>query len=209
MRITDLLDKQSISLNGAPKDKKEALDQVVDLMAKSGKINDVEAYRQKVYAREEESTTGIGEGIAIPHGKCDAVTKPGLAAMVVKDGVDFDSLDGEPVHLIFLIAAPNTEDNIHLDVLSKLSVLLMDEQFTADLLNAKSVDEFLEIVDKADDEKSDIDVFITMSRPSFFTRMNIKEELQKLFHRKVDLITLHENMFRSFRQNLERDAIYI
>ena len=157
MRITDLLDKQSISLNGAPKDKKEALDQVVDLMAKSGKINDVEAYRQRVYAREEESTTGIGEGIAIPHGKCDAVTKPGLAAMVVKDGVDFDSLDGEPVHLIFLIAAPNTEDNIHLDVLSKLSVLLMDEQFTADLLNAKSVDEFLEIVDKADDKKSDID----------------------------------------------------
>ena len=157
MRITDLLDKQSISLNGAPKDKKEALDQVVDLMAKSGKINDVEAYRQRVYAREEESTTGIGEGIAIPHGKCDAVTKPGLAAMVVKGGVDFDSLDGEPVHLIFLIAAPNTEDNIHLDVLSKLSVLLMDEQFTADLLNAKSVDEFLEIVDKADDEKSDID----------------------------------------------------
>ena len=157
MRITDLLDKQSISLNGAPKDKKEAIDQVVDLMAKSGKINDVEAYRQRVYAREEESTTGIGEGIAIPHGKCDAVTKPGLAAMVVKDGVDFDSLDGEPVHLIFLIAAPNTEDNIHLDVLSKLSVLLMDEQFTADLLNAKSVDEFLEIVDKADDEKSDID----------------------------------------------------
>ena len=126
-------------------------------MAKSGKINDVEAYRQRVYAREEESTTGIGEGIAIPHGKCDAVTKPGLAAMVVKDGVDFDSLDGEPVHLIFLIAAPNTEDNIHLDVLSKLSVLLMDEQFTTDLLNAKSVDEFLEIVDKADDEKSDID----------------------------------------------------
>ena len=157
MRITDLLDKQSISLNGAPKDKKEALDQVVDLMAKSGKINDVEAYRQRVYAREEESTTGIGEGIAIPHGKCDAVIKPGLAAMVVKDGVDFDSLDGEPVHLIFLIAAPNTEDNIHLDVLSKLSVLLMDEQFTADLLNAKSVAEFLEIVDKADDEKSDID----------------------------------------------------
>ena len=157
MRITDLLDKQSISLNGAPKDKKEALDQVVDLMTKSGKINDVEAYRQRVYAREEESTTGIGEGIAIPHGKCDAVTKPGLAAMVVKDGVDFDSLDGEPVHLIFLIAAPNTEDNIHLDVLSKLSVLLMDEQFTADLLNAKSVDQFLEIVDKADDEKSDID----------------------------------------------------
>ena len=157
MRITDLLDKQSISLNGAPKDKKEALDQVVDLMAKSGKINDVEAYRQRVYAREEESTTGIGEGIAIPHGKCDAVTKPGLAAMVVKDGVDFDSLDGEPVHLIFLIAAPNTKDNVHLDVLSKLSVLLMDEQFSEKLRRAKTAEEFLRIVDEADAEKPDID----------------------------------------------------
>ena len=98
-------------------------------MVKSGKINDEEAYRKQVYLREEESTTGIGEGIAIPHGKCDAVTKPGLAAMVIKDGVDFDSLDDEPVNLLFLIAAPNTEDNIHLDVLSKLSMLLMDENF--------------------------------------------------------------------------------
>ena len=209
MRITDLLDARSILLNASPKSKNEALDQIVDLMVKSEKINDKEAYRKQVYAREEESTTGIGEGIAIPHGKGDCVSKPGLAAMVIKNGVDFDSLDGDPVTLLFLIAAPNTEDNVHLEVLSKLSMMLMDEQFTADLLNAKSVDEFLEIVDKADDEKSDIDVFITMSRPSFFTRMNIKEELQKLFHRKVDLITLHENMFRSFRQNLERDAIYI
>lgn len=157
MRITDLLDKRSISLTGAPKSKKEALDQMVALMVKSGKINDEEAYRRQVYAREEESTTGIGEGIAIPHGKCDAVSKPGLAAMVVKDGVDFDSLDGEPVNLIFLIAAPNTKDNIHLDVLSKLSVLLMDEEFSAALRNAKSVDEFMEIIDKADDEKKDID----------------------------------------------------
>ena len=129
MRITDLLDKRSISLNGAPKSKEEALDQVVALMTKSGKINDEEAYRKQVYAREEESTTGIGEGIAIPHGKCDAVDRPGLAAMVVKKGVDFDALDGEPVTLIFLIAAPNTEDNVHLDVLSKLSVLMMDEDF--------------------------------------------------------------------------------
>ena len=130
MRITDLLDARSILLNASPKSKNEALDQIVDLMVKSEKINDKEAYRKQVYAREEESTTGIGEGIAIPHGKCDAVTKPGLAAMVVKDGVDFDSLDGEPVTLMFLIAAPNTEDNIHLDVLSKLSVLLMNEEFT-------------------------------------------------------------------------------
>ena len=157
MRITDLLDKRSISLNGAPKSKEEALDQVVALMTKSGKINDEEAYRKQVYAREEESTTGIGEGIAIPHGKCDAVDRPGLAAMVVKNGVDFDALDGEPVTLIFLIAAPYTEDNVHLDVLSKLSVLMMDEDFSDSLRNAGSVEEFLEIIDKADDEKPDID----------------------------------------------------
>ena len=157
MRITDLLDKRSISLVGTPKTKSEALDQIIDLMVKSGKINDREAYRAQVYAREEESTTGIGEGIAIPHGKCDAVDKPGLAAMVIRDGVEFDALDGMPVTLMFLIAAPNTEDNVHLDVLSKLSVLMMDEDFANNLRNAGSVDEFLEIIDKADDEQSDID----------------------------------------------------
>jgi len=157
MRITDLLDKRSILLDAVPKSKPEALDTAIELMAKSGKIRDIEAYRKQVYAREEESTTGIGEGIAIPHGKCDAVTKPGLAAMVIKDGVDFDSLDGEPVKLLFLIAAPNTKDNVHLDVLSKLSVLMMDEEFSDALCNAGSVDEFLEIIDKADDEKPDID----------------------------------------------------
>lgn len=157
MRITDLLDKRSISLDGAPGSKKEALDQIVDLMLKSGKIRDAQAYREQVYAREEESTTGIGEGIAIPHGKCDAVMKPGLAAMVIKDGVDFDSLDGEPVTLMFLIAAPNTKDNVHLDVLSKLSVLMMDEEFSDHLRKAKTPEEFLEIIDQADNEKADID----------------------------------------------------
>ena len=157
MRITDLLDARSILLNASPKSKNEALDQIVDLMVKSEKINDKEAYRKQVYAREEESTTGIGEGIAIPHGKCDAVTKPGLAAMVVKDGVDFDSLDGEPVTLMFLIAAPNTEDNIHLDVLSKLSVLLMNEEFTESLRNAKTVEEFMNIINDADEKEAGID----------------------------------------------------
>lgn len=157
MRITDLLDVKSISMDAAPKSKEEALDQVVALMAKSGKINDEEAYRRQVYKREEESTTGIGEGIAIPHGKCDAVEKPGLAAMVVKEGVDFDSLDGAPVSLIFLIAAPNTEDNVHLDVLSKLSMMLMDEKFTADLRAASTPEEFLEIIDRADAEKKSVD----------------------------------------------------
>ena len=126
---------------------------MVDLMAKSGKINDVEVYRKGVYAREEESTTGIGEGIAIPHCKSDSVSRPGLAAMVVPEGVDFDSLDGEKVNLIFLIAAPNTKENVHLDVLSKLSVLLMDEDFTANLRNAKTVDEFLHVIDATEAEK--------------------------------------------------------
>ena len=157
MRITDLLDRRSVSLTAAPKGKSEALDMAVDLMVTSEKISDREAYRKQVYLREEESTTGIGEGIAIPHGKCDAVKKPGLAAMVIKNGVEFEALDDEPVTLLFLIAAPNTEDNIHLDVLSKLSVMLMDEEFTESLRNASSVDEFMDIIDKADSEKKDID----------------------------------------------------
>lgn len=155
MKIRDLLAAESIDLNGSAAGKKEVLDQMVALMAKSGKINDVETYRKGVYAREEESTTGIGEGIAIPHCKSDAVSKPGLAAMVLKDGVDFDALDGEKVHLIFLIAAPNTEDNVHLDVLSKLSVLLMDENFTNSLKSATNVDEFLAIIDKAEAGKDE------------------------------------------------------
>lgn len=156
MRITDLLDKRSISLDGAPKNKQEALDMAIDLMKGSDKINDQEAYRKQVYKREEEGTTGIGMGIAIPHGKCNAVDRPGLAAMVIKDGVDFDSLDDEPVHLLFLIAAPDTEDNIHLEVLSKLSMMLMDDNFTQSLKNASSVDEFMEIINKADEERPDL-----------------------------------------------------
>ena len=157
MRITDLLDKRSISLTAAPKSKEEALNEAIALMAESGKINDTEGYRKQVFAREEESTTGVGEGIAIPHGKCAAVNRPGLAAMVIKDGVDFESLDGEPVTLLFLIAAPDTKDNVHLDVLSKLSMMLMDEEFTKNLRNASTAEEFLEIIDKADEEKKSVD----------------------------------------------------
>lgn len=157
MRITDLLDIRSIDLNASPKNKQEALDHAIELMVASGKIKDQEGYRQQVYEREEESTTGVGEGIAIPHGRCDAVTRPGLAAMVIKDGVDFDSLDGEPVHLLFLIAAPNTKDNVHIDVLSKLSVLMMDEKFVTDLKKAESVEEFMSIVNRADEEQKSID----------------------------------------------------
>lgn len=157
MRIIELLDKSSIELLAAPADKKQALEQAITLMTKSGKISDEKAYRERVFAREEESTTGIGEGIAIPHGKCDAVKKPGLAAMVIPKGVDFDSLDGEPVTLLFLIAAPDTSENVHLDVLSKLSVMLMDEEFTKALRGAKSPEEFLQIIDAADKEKAGID----------------------------------------------------
>ena len=155
MTIRDLLAAESINLNGTPAGKTEALNQCIDLMAKSGKIADVEKYRKGVFAREEEGTTGIGMGIANPHCKSDAVIKAGLAAMVVNDGVEFESLDGTPAKIIFLIAAPNTEDNVHLQVLSKLSVMLMDEQFTNSLINAGSVDEFLNIIDSAEKAKDE------------------------------------------------------
>lgn len=157
MRITDLLNASSIDLNAKPLNKKEAIEQAVKLMAASGNITDIEAYTKQVIAREEESTTGVGEGIAIPHGKCSAVSRPGLAAMIIRDGVDYDSLDGEPVNVLFLIAAPDSEDNVHLDVLSKLSVLLMDEEFIKKLKAAKDIGEFLEVIDNADSESKSID----------------------------------------------------
>ena len=152
MRITDLLSASSIDLNAKPLNKKEAIEQAVKLMAASGNITDIEAYTKQVIAREEESTTGVGDGIAIPHGKCSAVSRPGLAAMIIRDGVDYDSLDGEPVNVLFLIAAPDSEDNVHLDVLSKLSVLLMDEEFIRKLKAAKDIGKFLEVIDNADSE---------------------------------------------------------
>lgn len=159
MRITDLLDRRSVDVNGSASSKSEALEKMIDLMCKSGKINDRDAYAKKVFAREDEGTTGIGEGIAIPHAKCDAVSKPGLAAMVVRGGVDFQSLDDEPVTLMFLIAAPNTKENVHLDVLGKLSVMMMDDNFANSLRNAKTVDEFFKIIDDADDEKASTDEY--------------------------------------------------
>ena len=150
MTIRDLLRKESIQLNGTATGKNDLLDQMVALMAKGGNIADLETYKKGVYEREAEGTTGIGEGIAIPHCKSDAVSEPGLAAMVLPQGVDFDSLDGQPVNLVFLIAAPNTKDNVHLDVLSKLSVLLMDENFTTALRQAKTVEEFLQVIDRTE-----------------------------------------------------------
>lgn len=165
MRITDLLSEQSITLNGTPKTKEEAINTMVDLMAAAGKLKDVETYKKEVLAREALSTTGIGMGIAIPHGKSDGVQAAGLAAMVIPPdtaavnngqsnyGVEYESMDGQPANLIFLIAAPNTEDNIHLEVLSRLSMLLMDEAFTEKLRGAKEKKEFLQIIDEAERKK--------------------------------------------------------
>ena len=150
MKITDLLSTSAIQLKGVAHDKEEVISKMVDLMANNGNIINKEEYKRVVLEREKEGTTGIGEGIAIPHGKTDAVSKPGLAAMVVPNGVDFDSLDEQPAKLIFLIAAPNTKDNVHLDVLSRLSTLLMDKRFREELLNAETPAEFMLCIDRAE-----------------------------------------------------------
>ena len=150
MKITDLLSTSAIQLNGVANNKEEVISKMVELMANNGNIINKEEYKRVVMEREKEGTTGIGEGIAIPHGKTDAVSKPGLAAMVVPNGVNFDSLDGQPAKLIFLIAAPNTKDNVHLDVLSRLSTLLMDKRFREELLNAETPAEFLLCIDRAE-----------------------------------------------------------
>ena len=143
MKITDLINKDAIDLNVHISTKKELIKKAIELMAQNGNIKDLEKYENLVLKREKEGSTGIGEGIAIPHGKGECITKPGFAAMVIPNGADFDALDGNKVNLLFLIAAPDTKDNIHLDVLSRLSTLLMDASFRENLLNAKSKDEFL------------------------------------------------------------------
>ena len=153
MKIADLLAKESIDLQAKVGSKAEALEHLVTLMAKSGKLVDEAEYKRCVLAREEEGSTGIGEGIAIPHAKTNAVKTPGLAAMIVSEGVDFASLDDQPAKLFFMIAAPDTEDNVHLDVLSRLSTLLMDEEFTTALYAAKSPKEFLSVIDKFEADK--------------------------------------------------------
>lgn len=150
MKIRDLLSEACIELNGNAADKTDVLNQMVDLMAKGGAIKDVQKYRAGVFAREEEGNTGTGEGIAIPHCKSDAVVRPALAVMVLRNGVDFQAVDDQSVKLIFLIAAPNTKDNVHLEVLSSLSVLLLDEDFSKNLINATTKEELLSIIDKAE-----------------------------------------------------------
>ena len=153
MKITDLLNKNAIQLNGTFKNKEEVIDKLIELMTTNGNITDKEKYKKVVLKREEEGTTGIGDGIAIPHGKTDAVTKPGLSAIIVPNGVEFNALDGKPAKILFLIAAPDTKDNVHLDVLSRLSTLLMDTEFRKVLLNAKTPEEFLMCIDRAESVK--------------------------------------------------------
>ncbi len=149
MKIKDLLAYEAIDVQASASTKEEIINKAIDLMVKSGKINNREAYAKKVFEREEESTTGVGMGIAIPHGRDAAVSKAGLAAMVIPDGVEYASLDGQPVHLLFLIAAPEG-GSVHLEVLAKLSRMLMDETLNANLQNAKSADEFLQILTDAE-----------------------------------------------------------
>ncbi len=153
MKITDLLSEESIALKVKANSKEEIIKKVVDMMNDTGNIEDKSEYERLVLAREKEGTTGVGEGIAIPHGKSSTVKKPTLVAAVIPDGVDYESLDGKPVNLLFLIAAPDTKDNIHLDVLSRLSTLLMDEGFRKKLIASKSKKEFLENINKAEEEK--------------------------------------------------------
>lgn len=157
MRIKDLLDPRSIELGASATNKADAIEKIVTLMGKSDRISDLAVYHKGVLAREEESTTAVGEGVAIPHCKSDSVKTAGLAAMTLPNGVDYDAPDGEPVKVMFLIAAPNTKENVHVDVLSKLSVLLLDENFTKKLLAAKTVDEFLAVVDEAETAKDAAD----------------------------------------------------
>ncbi|WP_235070248.1 fructose-specific PTS transporter subunit EIIC [Turicibacter sp. TJ11] len=152
MRITGLLSRQSISLDLKADNKKAAIDELVDLVNASGNLSDKEAYKKGIIAREEQSTTGIGEGIAIPHAKTSAVKKACLGAAVSKAGVDYESFDGSLAHLFFMIAAPDGANNTHLEVLSRLSTILMDEDFRKKLMNAHTVDEFLSLIDAKETE---------------------------------------------------------
>ena len=153
MRIRELLKKEGIALGVKVDSKDAAIDYLIDLHAKSGNIRDKAEFKKGILAREESGSTGVGEGIAIPHSKNAAVKQPGLAAMTVPDGVDYDSLDGQPANLFFMIAAPEKGADVHLEVLSRLSMLLMDENFRAELLAAKNADQFLDICSKYEMEK--------------------------------------------------------
>lgn len=152
MRITDLLKKESISLNRELSSKSEAIDALIDLQEKAGNLSDKEEYKKGILAREEQGSTAIGNGIAIPHAKTSAVAHPGLSAITAPSGVDYNALDGKPSNLLFMIAAPEDGD-LHLEVLSRLMTMLMDETFRNELLSAKTADEFISVIDRKESEK--------------------------------------------------------
>jgi len=151
MRICDLLDPNCININATVANKEQAINELVELVNKSGCLSDKELYKNDVFLREEQVSTGLGEGVAVPHAKSAGVKKPGLAAMIVKDGIDFDSLDGKPTNLFFMIASPEDASNEHLDVLARLSTLLISEEFRKNLLSSTSVGNFLKIINDADE----------------------------------------------------------
>ena len=153
MRITELLQDATIDLGVKVNSKEEAIDHLVDLMVKGGNITDREEFKKGILAREANGTTGIGGGIAIPHSKNKAVTKAGLASMTVPDGVDYEAMDGEPSDVFFMIAAPAEGSDVHLEALSRLSVILMDPVFKDSLLKATSKEEYLALIDKKETEK--------------------------------------------------------
>ena len=155
MKITDLLSKESVLLNIDVKDKDACLVKLVDLMDASGKISDKKLYLDAVHEREKEGTTGVGNGIAIPHGRCSGVKEPGLAAVTIDGGVEYNALDSKPVDLAFLIAAPEGSGTVHLEILSKLATMLMDENFVGNLKKAKTVDKFLKVIDDAEEKKDE------------------------------------------------------
>lgn len=154
MKITDLLSIDSIEIGSSYKDKDELLKNAVKLMCRSGIINNEKEYLNSVLKREKESTTGVGNGIAIPHGRCKAVDKAGLAAIVLNKPVEYEALDNKPVELLFLIAAPEDKGNVHLEILSKLAMMLMDQEFTFKLKNSRTAEEFIRVIDEAEENKN-------------------------------------------------------
>ena len=156
MKITELLDINSIDLNPQISNKEEAIDHLVNLLDQSGKLNDKEIYKESVLNREKQSTTGIGDGVAIPHGQSEGVKTAGLSAMVVKEGLDFKSLDGQPTYLFFMIGAPKDSEGAHLQALAQLSTLLMEEDFRNALINASSKEEFLQLIDAKENKKEEV-----------------------------------------------------
>lgn len=154
MKITDLLSIDSIEIGSSYKDKDELLKNAVKLMCRSGIINNEKEYLNSILEREKESTTGVGNGIAIPHGRCKAVDKAGLAAIVLNKPVEYEALDNKPVELLFLIAAPEDKGNVHLEILSKLAMMLMDQEFTFKLKNSRTAEEFIRAIDEAEENKN-------------------------------------------------------